>query len=56
MWFLHLHDVLWHCAHLNAYWAEATITLGAALLVGCVASCVSSPSRDNDDLFHKHVS
>ena len=56
MWFFHLHDVLSLFFHLNHFWAEATITLGAALLIGCAASCVSSPSQDNDDLFGKHVS
>ncbi len=56
MWFLHLHDVVLHFARLDRSWAESLITLGAALLIGCVASCVSSPSQDNDDLFHKHVS
>ncbi len=56
MWFLHLHDVLWSFAHLSPDWAAITITCGAALLVGCAASCVCSPAPENDDLFHKHVS
>ncbi len=56
MWFLHLHAVLWHIAHLNAHLGEAIITIGAALLVGCAASCACSPCREKDELFHKHVS
>ena len=56
MWFLHLQDILWHVAHLRAFWAEAAITAAAALLVGCAASCVCSPSEEKDELFHKHVS
>ena len=56
MWFLHLHDVLWHFAHFNKHWAEAAITVGAALLVGCAASCACSPCKEKDDLFREHVS
>ena len=56
MWFLHLQDVLWRFAHLNAHWAEAIVTCGAALLVGCAASCACSPCKEKDDLFHRHVS
>jgi len=56
VWFLHLQDILRHISHLNAHWAEALITGGAALLVGCAASCACSPCREKDDLFHKHVS
>ncbi len=56
MWFLHLHDVLWHFAHWNAHWAEALITAGAAVLVGCAASCACSPRAERDDLFHRDVS
>ena len=56
MWFMHLHEVLRHFARLNTHWAEALITIGAALLVGCAASCACSPQREKDDLFHKHVS
>ncbi len=56
MWFLHLHNLLWHFAHMGAHWAEALITCGAAVLAGCAASCACSPQKDKDDLFHKHVS
>ena len=56
MWFLHLHDVLWHFAHFNAHWAEALVTCGAAVLVGCAASCACSPRKENDDLFHSNIS
>lgn len=56
MWFLHVHSVLGHITHLSPRWAEALITGGAALLVGCAASCACSPSREKDDLFHRHVS
>ncbi len=56
MWFLHLQDVLWRFAHLNAHWAEAIVTCGAALLVGCAASCACSPCKEKDDLFHRRVS
>ena len=55
MWFLHLHDVLRHIAQMNTHWAEALITCGAALLVGCAASCACSPRQEKDELFHKHV-
>lgn len=56
MWFLHLHDILDHFSRMNAHWAEGIITLAAALLVGCAASCACSPCKEKDDLFHKHVS
>ncbi len=56
MWFLHLHDILSHLSHLSDHWAEAAITCGAALLVGCAASCICSPCKEKDDLFYKHVS
>jgi hypothetical protein len=57
MWFLHLHDVIMHFAHMSPYLAEGAITLGAALLVGCAACCACSPScKEKDDLFHKRVS
>ncbi len=55
MWFLHLHNVLQHFAHLGTDWGPVTITCGAALLIGCAASCILSPSPEKDDLFHKHV-
>jgi hypothetical protein len=56
MWFLHLNVVLSHLSHLSPYWAEGAITCGAALLVGCAASCACSPCKEKDDLFHRNVS
>jgi hypothetical protein len=56
MWFLHLQDVILHFARMSPYLAEGAITVGAALLVGCAASCACSPCEEKDDLFHKHVS
>ncbi len=55
MWFLHLHDVLRHLSQMNPHVAEAVITCAAALLVGCAASCASSPGSEHDSIFHKHV-
>ncbi len=56
MWFLHLQDVLRQFALMNPHWAEAAVTGGAALLVGCAASCACSPRQERDDLFGKRVS
>jgi hypothetical protein len=56
MWFLHLNVVLSHLSRLSPHWAEGAITFGAALLVGCAASCACSPCKEKDDLFHRNVS
>ncbi len=56
MWFLHLHDVLMHLSRLSNHWAEIAITCGAAVLVGCAASCACSPCEEKDELFHRRVS
>jgi hypothetical protein len=31
------------------------VTLGVALLVVCCLECVTSPSRDKDDIFNRHT-
>lgn len=31
------------------------VTVGVAVLFVCCAECLTNPSRDKDDLFHRHA-
>ena len=55
MWILHIEEAFRHLSNINSYLPAVVITVGAAVLVGCAASCVCSPCKEKDELFHRRV-
>ena len=45
--------VLWFTTYENA--VAFLVTVGVALLLVCCLECVTSPPRDNDDIFNRHT-
>ena len=55
MWFFKLHDLLNYLSRLSDLLPAMLVTIAIAMLIACAVGCACSPSKEEDDLFHKDV-